>query len=290
MPLREHCANPVCQATGSLLQASHVGAGAQDEQAPDIFVAASADPEKIVFRSRISSSKRRWRCTGRVRQGFVGARTAQANQIRGLLAEFGLVVPQGLAHVMGDVRDLIEDASNELPGSFRRLVERLLDHLKELDRQVNELEAQIKGSHRKSEASRKLEKIPGIGPITASALVATIGDERSFRNGRQLAAWMGLVPTQSSSGGKTNLLGISKRGDIYLRTLLIHGARSAVRAFQGKADQSRNPRFQKLLARRNHNVAAVALANKNARIVWALLACDREYTSGFSHGKASVVA
>lgn len=151
----------------------------------------------------------------RVRQGFVIARTAQANQIRGLLAEFGLVMPQGLSHVKGRVRDLIEDASNELPGSFRQLIERLLDHLMVLDRQVNELEAQIKDSHRKSEASRRLEKIPGIGPITASALVATIGDAKSFENGRQLAAWMGLVPTQSSSGGKTNLLGISKRGFSY---------------------------------------------------------------------------
>lgn len=218
----------------------------------------------------------------RVRQGFVGARTAQANQIRGLLAEFGLVVPQGLSHVLGRVRELIEDASIELPGSFRVLIERLLEHLEELDRQVGELEANIKTSHRNSEASRKLEKIPGIGPITASALVATIGDAKSFENGRQLAAWMGLVPGQSSSGGKTNLLGISKRGDTYLRTLLIHGARSAVRAFQGRPDQSSNPWLEKLLGRRNLNIAAVALANKNARIVWALLARNREYESGFS--------
>jgi len=217
----------------------------------------------------------------RVRQGFVGARTALANQVRGLLAEFGLVVPQGLSHVCGKVPELIEDASNELPGTFRLLIDRLLDHLKELDRQVSELEAQIKTSHRNSEASRKLEKIPGIGPITASALVATIGDAKSFKNGRQLAAWMGLVPAQSSSGGKTNLLGISKRGDTYLRTLLIHGARSAVRAFQGKQDQSANPWLQKLLGRRNLNIAAVALANKNARIVWALLAQDREFKADY---------
>ncbi|MHA6824569.1 IS110 family RNA-guided transposase [Ralstonia pseudosolanacearum] len=222
----------------------------------------------------------------RVRQGFVGARTAQANQIRGLLAEFGLVVPQGLTHVFGRVHELIEDASNELPGSFRLLIARLLDQLKELDAQVGELEAQIKASHRNSEASRKLEKIPGIGPITASALVATIGDAKNFKNGRQLAAWMGLVPAQSSSGGKTTLLGISKRGDTYLRTLLIHGARSAVSAFQTKPDQSTNPWLQKLLGRRNLNVAAVALANKNARIVWALLACDREYEPGFSPATA----
>lgn len=226
----------------------------------------------------------------RVRQGFVGARTAQANQIRGLLAEFGLVVPQGLSHVLGRVRELIEDASNELPGSFRVLIERLLDHLKELDRQVGELEAQIKTSHRNSEASRKLEKIPGIGPITASALVATIGDAKNFENGRQLAAWMGLVPGQSSSGGKTNLLGISKRGDTYLRTLLIHGARSAVRAFQGKPDQRGNPWLQKLIGRRNLNIAAVALANKNARIVWAMLARGREYESDYAPEKAGAAA
>jgi len=218
----------------------------------------------------------------RVRQGFVGARTALANQIRGLLAEFGLVVPKGLSHVCGRVPELIEDASNELPGSFRLLIQRLLNHLKELDVQVGELEAQIKTSHRNSEASRKLEKIPGIGPITASALIATVGDAKSFENGRQLAAWMGLVPAQSSSGGKTTLLGISKRGDTYLRTLLIHGARSAVRAFQSKQDQSSNPWLQKLLGRRNINVAAVALANKNARIVWALLALGREYKPGYT--------
>lgn len=123
--------------------------------------------------------------------------------------------------------ELIEDASNELPGAFRLLIERLLDHLKELDRQVTELETQIKTTHHNSEASHKLEKIPGIDPITASALMATIGDAKSFENGRQLAAWMGLVPAQSSSGGKTNLLGISKRGDTYLRTLLI--PRGAIR-------------------------------------------------------------
>ena len=226
----------------------------------------------------------------RVRQGFVGARTALANQIRGLLAEFGLVVPQGISHVCGKVPELIEDASNELPGTFRLLIERLLDHLKELDRQVSELEAQIKTAHRNSEASRKLEKIPGIGPITASALVATIGDAKNFENGRQLAAWMGLVPAQSSSGGKTNLLGISKRGDTYLRTLLIHGARSSLRAFQGKQDQSANPWLQKLLGRRNLNIAAVALANKNARIVWALLARGREYESGYAPQQAGATA
>lgn len=214
----------------------------------------------------------------RVRQGFVKARTAQANQIRSLLAEFGLIVPQGIGHIAARVPELIEDASNELPGSFRILIDQLLDHLKVLDTHVVNLEAKIKAWHRESEISRKLEQIPGIGPVTASALVATIGDAKAFESARQLAAWMGLVPRQHSTGGKAKLLSFSKRGDTYLRTLLIHGARSAILAAQRKA-MKEDTWLGKLLLRRNPNVAAVALANKNARVVWALLAKDRTYHS-----------
>ena len=215
----------------------------------------------------------------RARQGFIKARTAQANQIRGLLAEFGLVLPQGMAHLLRCVPELLEDAANELPGAFRLLVQRLMDHLRELDRQATELETQILAWHRSSELSRKLEAVPGIGPLTASALVATIGDAKNFANGRQLAAWLGLVPRQHSSGGKNVLLGISKRGDTYLRTLLIHGARSVIYHAQRRLDEA--SWLPKLLQRRNANVAAVALANKNARIVWALLAHERDYQPGY---------
>jgi len=215
----------------------------------------------------------------RVRQSFVKARTAQSNQIRGLLAEFGLVVPVGIANIAKRVPELIEDATNELTGSFRLLIARLMDHLKELDRQVDELEAQIKSWHRASDASCKLEKVPGIGPITASALVATIGDAKNFDGGRQMAAWLGLVPRQHSTGGKSNLLGMSKRGDTYLRTLLIHGARSVIFRAQQKVDKV--GWLNELVQRRNKNVAAVALANKNARIIWALLANDREFQSNY---------
>jgi transposase len=224
----------------------------------------------------------------RVRQSFIKARTAQANQIRGLVGEFGLIVPQGIANIGKRIPELIEDASNELPGSFRLLVNRLLSHLKELDHQVGELEARIKIWHKESELSRKLEKVPGIGPITASALVATVGDAKSFDNARQLAAWMGLVPKQNSSGGKSVLLGISKRGDTYLRTLLIHGARSAILAAQRKAGKDDESWLGKLLQRRNHNVAAVALANRNARLVWALLARDREFRPDYASVRAVV--
>jgi transposase len=156
------------------------------------------------------------------------------------------------------------------------LFARLFEHFRELSEQVRDLENQIKAWHRESEASRRLEAIPGIGALTASALVASVGDAKTFKNGRQLAAWLGLVPRQASSGGKEQLLGISKRGDTYLRTLLIHGAR-AVMFHRIRSASDAEGWLMKLLARRNRNVAAVALANKNARIVWALLAHEREY-------------
>jgi len=213
----------------------------------------------------------------RVRHGFVRARTAQGNQIRGLLGEFGLIMPKGIINVAKRVPVLLEDAGDELPASLRQLIERLLEHLKELDRQVDELEAQIKAWHRGSELSCKLEKIPGIGPLGASALVASIADANSFDNGRQLSAWLGLVPRQDSSGGKPKLLGISKRGDVYLRTLLIHGARSVIT--HGKQHDAW---LTRLLARRPFNAAVVALANKMARTIWALLAHERTYRKDYA--------
>ncbi len=221
----------------------------------------------------------------RARQGFVKARTAQANQIRGLLAEYGILIPQGIRHISKRLPEILDDGENDLPGVFRQLLQRLSEHLKELGRQVDELEAQIQIWHRENLASQKLAQIPGIGPITASALVATIGNAKCFKNGRQLAAWMGLVPRQHSSGGKPTLLGISKRGDAYLRTLLIHGTRSVIRAAENKPNHEESWLGQ-LIERRSKNVAAVALANKNARTVWALLAHDRNYESGYEPSAA----
>jgi transposase len=215
----------------------------------------------------------------------VKARTAQANQIRGLLAEYGIVIPQGIGHIAQRLPQILEDGENDLPGAFRQLLDRLGDHLKELDRQVGKLEVQIQSWHRESEASQKLAKIPGIGPITASALVASIGDAKSFDNGRQLAAWLGLVPRQHSSGGKQVLLGISKRGDTYLRTLLIHGARAVIRVAERKVGHA-DSWLARLMGRRNKNVAAVALANKNARTVWALLAHGRDYQADYEPAAA----
>ena len=224
----------------------------------------------------------------RVRQGFVKARTAQANQIRGLLGEMGLVIPQGIRYIAQRVPALLEDASNELPATFRELIERLTGHLKLLDGQVDEIQRQIVSWDRNCEVSRRLQKIPGIGPLTATALVATVADASTFKNGRQMSAWLGLVPRQKSSGGKPTLLGISKRGDAYLRTLLIHGARAAIRAAQRRTGSRENAWISKLLVRRHANIAAVALANKNARTVWALLAHGREFDPGYVPVRANV--
>ena len=216
----------------------------------------------------------------RVRQGFVTERTAQANQIRGLLTEFGLVIPVGIRSIERKLPGLLEDGENGLSGASRALFARLLEHFRVLDRQVEELEREINAWHRAAVASQRLQAVPGVGPITASALVASVGDAKVFHNGRQFAAWLGLVPHQNSSGGKTKLLGISKRGDTYLRTLLIHGARSVL--FSVKRDPNRADGWLARVAdRRNPNIAAVALANKNARIVWALLAHGRDYQAGF---------
>jgi transposase len=220
----------------------------------------------------------------RARQGFVTARTAQANQIRGLLGEFGLVIPVGIRCIEGQVPEILEDARNGLSGISRELIARLFEHFRALDRHVKELERDINAWHREDTASQRLQAIPGIGPLTASALVASAGDAKSFHNGRQFAAWLGLVPRQHSTGGKTQLLGISKRGDTYVRTLLIHGARSVLLSLKRHPERVEGW-LGRVAARRNPNIAAVALANKNARTVWALLAHGRDYQSAYRSAK-----
>jgi transposase len=213
------------------------------------------------------------------RSGWVKARTAQANQIRGLLSEFGIVLPQGITRLRNQLPEILEDGDNGLPGLMRALLSTLLTHLKDLDQQIVALEREIVAWHRRNENSRRLERVPGIGPITASALVASIGNASNFKNGRQLAAWLGLYRPRVSSGGKTKLKGISKHGDC-IRTLLIHGARAVLRHLE-RRPAATNSWLARLVARRNRNVAAVALANKNARIAWALLAHQRDFVSDY---------
>ena len=220
----------------------------------------------------------------RIRGELVKSRTAKVNQIRGLLAEYGEIVPARIESIRRAIPELQEDATNGLTPLFRRLLEGLRLDLVELDRRVGELDQEIAVAAKEDPVARRLQTVPGIGPITATALVAAVGDGRQFKRGRDLAAWLGLTPGQHSSGGKDHLLGISKRGDSYLRTLLIHGARSVLRAVGNKSDP-RSRWIAGVAARRHKNVAAVALANKNARIVWALLTRGEDYDS--QHGMAT---
>ena len=206
----------------------------------------------------------------RIRSELVQQRTAKGNQIRGLLSEYGLVMGQRIEVLRKALPLLLEDAENGLTIDFRTLLEGLQQDLITLDERVDEMDKKIRLLASSNEDAKRLQQIPGIGPITATALICAIGDGKQFKRGRDLAAWLGLTPRQHSSGGKDRLLGISKRGDAYLRTLLIHGARSVLRVAGNKEDP-RSRWIQSLCGRRNKNIAAVALANKNARIVWALL-------------------
>jgi transposase len=212
----------------------------------------------------------------RVRAGLVAERTALGNRIRGLLTEFGVVMPQGLGQVRAGLPRVLEEGENGLSGRTRALFAGLQGDLGRLDERVAELDRLIAEAVGEDPACQRLTRIEGIGALSASALVAAVGDGRAFANGRCLAAFLGLVPRQHGSGGKAGLGHISKRGDAYLRTLLIHGARAVLRHAARKCDR-RSRWLQALMARRNKNVAAVALANKNARIAWAMLARGQPY-------------
>ena len=206
----------------------------------------------------------------RARELLVRQRTMLINALRGHCGEFGLVVAQGAPKV-AELIEVIEDPEDErLPTLAREALGSLVSQLRMVQAQVVGLEKKLKAWHRTNEASRRLATIPGVGVITATALVATIGDASQFHSGRQLAAWLGLVPRQHSSGGKERLGRISKRGDGYLRKLLVHGARTVL-LWSRRKKERRSPWQEALLARRPTNVVLVAMANKTARVVWVLL-------------------
>lgn len=212
----------------------------------------------------------------RIRSLLVGRRTAQANQIRGLLMEYGIVIPQGISTLRKAIPDLLEDAENTLSSYFRELLRELYDEIVHFDERIETLELKLKVISEQNEDCQRLLTIPGVGLLTATALIAAIGDISVFKSGRELAAWIGLVPRQHSTGGKPTLLGISKRGDTYLRTLLIHGGRSVVRVAHKHQDK-RNQWIGEIKKRRGENISNVAVANKNARIAWALLTKKEDY-------------
>lgn len=212
----------------------------------------------------------------RVRQQLVKTRTGLVNQARGLLAEYGIVLVRGLAPLRRALPVLLEDRDNRLSGVMRELLGEIGERLRFIDERLRKYDLTIQRLFRDDERCQRVAAVEGVGPLTATALVAAVGNATDFKSGRELAAYLGLVPRHRASGGRTVLLGISKRGNRYLRTLLIHGARSALY----RIERHRGARANwaaRLKLRRGANVAAVALANKNARVLWALLSRGQSY-------------
>lgn len=217
----------------------------------------------------------------RVRKGFVQARTATINQIRGLLAENGVIIRQGAHYVRSQLPAILDDQDNELSGLMRELAMSLLDHLRYLDEQISTQDKRLKLIAKENEVCCRLMTMPGVGVLTATILLTVGGRADDFKNGREFAAFLGLVPRQHSSGGKNRLLGITKRGNSYVRTLLIHGARAVMSSMKrGRTPLGAGPRAEWLVAledRRGYNKASVALANKMARTAWCMMTKGTEY-------------
>jgi transposase len=215
----------------------------------------------------------------RIRSRLVAARTALINEARGLLGEYGVVLPKGSSWVRKRLAESVDQALAEakMTTMSRRLFEDLLEELAVLEVRIKRYDAQVQAIHRSHPVCQRLARIPGVGPVTTTAVVGAVGDPLAFKNGRQFAAWLGLVPRQYSSGGKERLLGISKRGDVHLRTLLIHGARTVIRHRDENAQDKRGKWLNSLIERRGVNRATVALANKNARSMWVLMARGEDY-------------
>jgi transposase len=219
--------------------------------------------------------------THRIRAELMMQRRAKANQIRGLVAEYGLVAPLTLRALRSTIPVWLEEAENGLTDYFRSLLNGLWSDLILLDDRVLEMDRVIERLANSNEVTRRLQQLRGVGPMVATALVAAVGNAEQYPKGRQMAAALGLTPRQYSSGGKQRLLGISKRGDAYLRTLLIHGARAVVS--QARHREDRLSRWVTGIATRRHpNVAAVALANKTARMAWAMLRNETDYDPDFA--------
>jgi len=212
----------------------------------------------------------------RIRSELMDQRKAKVNQIRGQTAEYGLVAPREILHLRRAIPLWLEDQENGLSPRFRRLLTGLWDDLRVLDGRLVELDREITTIAASDPVAKRLQQLRGVGPLIATALVATVGDASQFSNGRQLAAALGLTPKQNSSGGKERLLGISKRGDCYVRCVLIHGARSMINSAKTKTDPL-SLWVLRIAATRHPNVAAVALANKTARIAWAMIRHETDY-------------
>lgn len=215
----------------------------------------------------------------RIRTRVVKNRTALINEIRGLCLEYGVVLVPGAARVKPSLCAAIADGENELTTSTREFLQELYEELVDVEARMKNLNTKIRQLCRQNEICQRILKIPGVGELTATAIAAAVPDPGEFLTGRHMSAWLGLVPRQSSSGDKQVLLGISKRGDRYLRTLLIHGARAVLSHYR-ELDNDYNRWVGRKKATLSHYKAAVALANKNTRIIWSMLSSGEEFNYG----------
>lgn len=221
-----------------------------------------------------------------IRSRQMGERTALVNQIRGILAEYGVVVGQGPARLKKYLSSEFSQ-EHELSSGVRQLIEDLREELRELEERIKGSEKRILERAKQCSQVQRLMTIPGVGILTATALAVVCGNPKMFKNGRQFAAWLGLVPRQMSTGGKPTLLGISKRGDVYTRTLLIHGARNVVR-YALKKEDAHSLWIRRLHADKGMNPSAVAVANKNARIAWRIMTSNEVYNPALPHAALTV--
>jgi transposase len=212
----------------------------------------------------------------RARQRMVNHRTAVVSQIRGLLLDRGFAIAKSITRARRAIPEIISDLENELTTMAREAITELYDLFRDLDRRIASFDKKIDCVFRGNEDCQRIARIKGVGPKTATAIVAAVGDGSEFKNGRHLAAWVGLVPRQHSSGDRKVLMGISKRGNQHLRSLLVHGARAVVRTAPNKSDPD-NQWVNQLRERRGFNRATVAVANKNARLIWAMLRTGKPY-------------
>jgi transposase len=243
------------------------------------IAAAARDPE-MRFCSVKTEAQQDVQSIHRMRKLLVQQRTALANQIRGVLAEYGITMPQGVNQIRKNLSEILGDNPNDLSTSMLDCLLELYEHFKYLDEQIAGYDKKIKILFRKDETCKKLATIPGIGELGATILASILGTGTAFKNGRHFAAFLGLVPKQHSSGEKERLLGISKGGDTYIRTLLVHGAR-AVLLWVNKKTDHQSMWLKNLVIRRGKNKASVALANKMARTAWAVVSRNCDYDPNY---------
>lgn len=214
----------------------------------------------------------------RIRQRLQSSKVALSNQIRSLLMEYGIVMPEGTVQFKKQIAVVLEDASNELTEMMRATVLDLYEEYKEIEVRKEKYDQKLEEISKTNEVCKRLCEIPGVGPLTSTAFVASVGDAKNFKNGRQAAAWLGLVPRQHSSGGRARLFGITKRGDVYLRSLLVHGGRAVANNIKRmKIKTKRHEWAEKIMDKKGSNITSIAIANHNVRVMWALMSSGERY-------------